>query len=150
MIWVLDTNVVLDWLWFGDPIFAPLAKQIAETQRRGAAMLATRADCREEIVRVLDYPALHIGAARQREILTAYDIHHTQFPDILTTGSDIRAPLPPCSDPDDQKFLELARDAGANWLITRDAALLSLAARARLTQHFDIVDPTTAARRLHA
>ena len=150
MIWVLDTNVVLDWLWFGDQLFTPLARCIDETQRHGAAILATRADCREEIVRVLGYPALRIDTARQHAILASYDIHHSIFPAMLPPGPDTRPALPTCSDPDDQKFLELARDAGATWLITRDAALLSLAPRVRLTQNFDIVDPTTAARRLHA
>jgi hypothetical protein len=35
--------------------------------------------------------------------------------------------LPVCTDRDDQKFLELARDAGAAILITKDKALLKLA-----------------------
>ena len=38
---------------------------------------------------------------------------------------------PQCTDTDDQKFIELALDAGAQWLITRDRALLKLARRAR-------------------
>ena len=37
--------------------------------------------------------------------------------------------LPRCRDPDDQPFLELARDAGAMALLTRDAQLLRLARR---------------------
>jgi predicted nucleic acid-binding protein len=37
--------------------------------------------------------------------------------------------LPVCSDKADQKFLELARDAGAEVLITKDKALLKLARR---------------------
>ena len=38
---------------------------------------------------------------------------------------------PQCTDTDDQKFIELALDAGAQWLVTRDRALLKLARRAR-------------------
>jgi predicted nucleic acid-binding protein len=41
--------------------------------------------------------------------------------------------LPVCTDKDDQKFLELARDANATILITKDKALLKLA-RKRLAR----------------
>ena len=34
--------------------------------------------------------------------------------------------LPPCRDPDDQKFLELAAGAGADALVTKDRELLRL------------------------
>ena len=37
------------------------------------------------------------------------------------------AELPRCRDPHDQKFLELARAAGADALVTKDRALLELA-----------------------
>jgi predicted nucleic acid-binding protein len=38
-----------------------------------------------------------------------------------------------CSDPDDQQFLDLARVAGARWLLSRDRAVLRLTrAAARL------------------
>jgi uncharacterized protein len=42
-------------------------------------------------------------------------------------------PGPPlrCSDPDDQMFIDLALSAGAQWLFTRDRALLRLARQAR-------------------
>jgi predicted nucleic acid-binding protein len=39
--------------------------------------------------------------------------------------------LPVCKDRADQKFLEIARDAGASVLITKDKALLKLAALER-------------------
>lgn len=53
----------------------------------------------------------------------------------------VAAPLPRCADPDDQKFLELARDAGAAWLLSRDAALLALARRCERQHGFRIVPP---------
>jgi predicted nucleic acid-binding protein len=37
--------------------------------------------------------------------------------------------LPRCSDPHDQKFLELALASGADILVTKDQALLELARR---------------------
>ena len=44
-----------------------------------------------------------------------------------------RLPLtgPRCTDPDDQKFLDLALHAHAKWLVSRDKALLRLARKAR-------------------
>ena len=41
-----------------------------------------------------------------------------------------RARLPACRDPDDQKFLEAALVARAEFLVTKDRALLDLAQRA--------------------
>jgi predicted nucleic acid-binding protein len=49
--------------------------------------------------------------------------------------------LPNCSDRDDQKFLELARDAGAAILVTKDKALLKLARRTARDGLFRIMPP---------
>jgi predicted nucleic acid-binding protein len=46
-----------------------------------------------------------------------------------------------CADPDDQKFLELARAAGAHALVTRDRALLVLRRRRSPPVPFRIVTP---------
>ena len=40
---------------------------------------------------------------------------------------DRASPALRCADPDDQPFIDLALAAGANWLLTRDKALLALA-----------------------
>ena len=53
--------------------------------------------------------------------------------------AEIRLPL--CKDTDDQKFLELARDAGAETLITKDKALLKLAKKTRRAGLFSILPP---------
>jgi predicted nucleic acid-binding protein len=49
-----------------------------------------------------------------------------------------RAQLPACRDPDDQKFLEAALASRADFLLTKDRALLDLARR---VTHFRIVAP---------
>ncbi len=49
--------------------------------------------------------------------------------------------LPKCRDTDDQKFLELARDCGADYLITKDKALLVLARRKTRPPPCRIVTP---------
>jgi hypothetical protein len=49
--------------------------------------------------------------------------------------------LPVCTDRDDQKFLEVARDAGAAVLITKDKALLKLARKTAQAGLFRIMVP---------
>jgi predicted nucleic acid-binding protein len=59
-------------------------------------------------------------------------------------------PLPKCRDPDDQKFLELARDCGADYLLTKDKALLVLARRKTRPAPCRIVTPAGMAEMLAA
>ena len=49
--------------------------------------------------------------------------------------------LPVCSDKDDQKFLEVARDASADILVTKDKALLKLARKTAQAGLFRIMVP---------
>ncbi len=49
--------------------------------------------------------------------------------------------LPVCTDKDDQKFLEIARDSGADILITKDKALLKLARKTAQAGIFRIMVP---------
>ena len=46
-----------------------------------------------------------------------------------------------CRDPDDQKFIDFARDSGARWLVSRDKAVLRLRARAARLHGLVIVSP---------
>ena len=50
-------------------------------------------------------------------------------------------PLPKCKDRDDQKFLELAYAAGADWLVSKDRAVLKLARRVARDFGFQIAQP---------
>ncbi len=129
---VLDTNVWLDLLWFRDPACAALADALR--QRRLVAL--TRDDCRLEWQRVLGYEALAIAPSRRAALLAEHAA--------LATGCDA-APravaLPRCADPDDQKFLELARDGAAIALISRDRALLALSRRLQRAGLFAVILP---------
>jgi len=51
-----------------------------------------------------------------------------------------------CTDLSDQKFLDLAHTARADWLVTKDKALLKLARRARALG-LQIVEPGAAMSR---
>ena len=50
-------------------------------------------------------------------------------------------PLPKCKDRDDQKFLELAHAARADWLVSKDRAVLKLAKRIARDFGFQIAQP---------
>jgi putative PIN family toxin of toxin-antitoxin system len=129
---VLDTNVCLDLFVFKDPRWAALLAAIES----GAVEAITRADCRDEYLIVLHYKHLPLdddtrplSAARFDQLIKV----------VAPPESGIR--LPVCTDKDDQKFLELARDAGAHTLITKDKALLKLAKRLSKAGMFRVIVP---------
>lgn len=127
---VLDTNIWLDWLVFAEPGVAP----IREAHAAGRLEIAIDEACEAELVRVLAYDlGRHsIGAAAQAEALA-------QCRQVTTrVASAPAAGLPQCRDPDDQKFLEAALAAKADFLVTKDLALLALARRVR---EFRILTP---------
>ncbi|HET9734999.1 MAG TPA: putative toxin-antitoxin system toxin component, PIN family [Burkholderiales bacterium] len=128
---VLDTNVWLDWLVFDEPTLAPLRAAHAA----GRVEIVMDEACEAELARVLAYDlGKHtIGAEAQasciercRSLAKRLDANAVDFaaPPATATGA-----LPRCSDPDDQKFLELALAAQADVLVTKDRALLDLARR---------------------
>lgn len=136
---VLDTNVCLDLLVFGDPRVAALADAL---QSRLLIAMAND-DTRAEWIRVLGYPALRLDATRCEALVAAFDALVEIADDTACAGpaNGTTTPLPRCSDPDDQKFLELAHNTGAHWLLSRDQDLLMLAARCRRDGLFAILTP---------
>lgn len=132
---VLDTNVCLDLFVFRDPRWAILLNAL-ETGRLSAV---TRADCKMEWQIVLRYPHLGLDDAAQAACHAAFEALITchDFP------SAYGIQLPRCSDRDDQKFLELARDAKASILLTKDKALLKLARKTQQAGLFRIMLPQT-------
>ena len=120
---VLDTNVCLDLFVFNEPQAAALHVAM----REGLIEAVTRADCRDEWLRVLHYPRLPIDDATRPAITAAFDALVRCLPDAASDA--LAMPLPRCGDPDDQKFLELAQASGAWWLVSKDNELLKLAPR---------------------
>jgi predicted nucleic acid-binding protein len=124
---VLDTNVVLDLLVFGDPSAAPLLEGL---EARRLRWLATSA-MREELDRVLGYPAiagrLEALGISPLEVLSQFDRH------ACMVDAPARAPLS-CEDPDDQGFIDLAVHHASNTLLSKDRAVLSLARRLAVLQ----------------
>lgn len=129
---VIDTNVCLDLFVFRDPRWASLLAALES----GAAEAVTRADCRDEYLFVLHYPHLPLDDSTRPDAAARFDKL------IRVVAPDSRAiRLPVCTDRDDQKFLEIARDAGAGILVTKDKALLKLAKKTVREGLFRIMTP---------
>lgn len=121
---VLDTNVILDWLLFADAACRPMVSAI---QSGALRWIATR-PMRNELEHVLASSAAARWRERAPEILAAWDQWVQLEPEPAPVGPAVRLR---CTDPDDQKFIDLAIGARARWLVTRDRALLKLARRSR-------------------
>ncbi|MBB3121252.1 putative toxin-antitoxin system toxin component, PIN family [Pseudoduganella violacea] len=129
---VIDTNVCLDLFVFKDPRWAGLLAAIES----GAVEAITRADCREEYLVVLHYKHLPLDESTRPLSAARFD---ALIKVVAPPESGVR--LPVCTDRDDQKFLELARDAKADILITKDKALLKLAKRLAREGMFKVMLP---------
>lgn len=132
---VIDTNVCLDLFFFRDERWNALLKAMHDR----ALEAVTRADCRNEWLIVLGYPHLAIDAAQRSIVEARFDETIACLQPADLPPADIRLPL--CKDTDDQKFLELARDARAATLLTKDKALLRLARRTAKAGLFRILHP---------
>jgi putative PIN family toxin of toxin-antitoxin system len=122
MLVVLDTNVWVDWLVFNDPSTAP----VKAAQQEGSLHIAINAACFAELNAVLAYPEFSLGESQRHNHLAEVDRCTVRYDGLPAKPSTA---LPLCTDPDDQKFLSLAHAVSADWLLTRDKALLKLRRR---------------------
>lgn len=118
---VLDTNIVLDCFVFADEAARPVR---AALEQGSARWLAT-APMRDELERVLAYPKIAPRLAHYQlapaDVLALFD-RHAQLVE-APARAGVR-----CSDPDDQKFVDLAVAHRAT-LLSKDAAVLALRKR---------------------
>lgn len=131
---VLDTNVCLDLFVFHDPRWALLLAALED----GSVEAVTRSDCRDEWKIVLGYAHLPLDDISRASAEAAFD-RLIAIAEPAPIGLPV--PLPRCTDQDDQKFLEVARDARAAMLITKDRALLKLARKTAKAGMFAIAKP---------
>ena len=112
---VFDTNTVVSALLFKDG-------RLAWLRRSWATGALTPLVCTEtvaELLRVLAYPKFRLSRAEIDELLGDF----LPFAEIVeVTGGE----WPSCRDPDDRVFLALARQTGADALVTGDDDLLEL------------------------
>ena len=131
---VLDTNVWIDWLVFDDPAIAPLKA----AHRDGRVHIVVDEACLQELNAVLAYPEFGLDDTQKADHLAEVARCTIRHVDQQPTRA---VALPRCSDPDDQKFLELARDAQSDWLMTNDKALLKLGRKTMQVADFRIATP---------
>ena len=120
---VIDTQVLMDWLVFKDPMVAPSVQAITAGRFKWIGRPAMLDELRHVLARGIaasygpDLDLIEEAFAQQCTMIAA-------------------KPLPAlrllCRDKDDQKFIDLALSAGASWLFSRDRAVLALARRARV------------------
>jgi uncharacterized protein len=153
---VLDSNVWIDILVFDDPHTRPILAAL----ERGALRALIDARCQDELTYVLDYPQFAKRAIDKDAVLaTLARLTHLIAPKPPASGNesnernagnagnagnnDAAAPkrLPQCKDRDDQKFIELAHRGGAQWLVSKDRAVLKLARRVERDFGFRIAQP---------
>ena len=118
--WVLDTNVVLDWLVFDDASMQRPAAQLRAGHARWLSCPAMRAELDEVLARA----AFTQRGAYHAALHALLAAHATLLPDPAASAAL------QCRDVDDQVFIDLAVQQRATLLLTRDRALLELAPRA--------------------
>ena len=117
---VIDTNVLLDFWVFDDPAARPLRAAVES----GRVNALRSGDSVDELTQVIMREKFELATDARFGVLRDWDRLATPVERVFA------APFA-CSDRDDQKFLDLAYSARADWLVTRDKALLKLARRAR-------------------
>ncbi|SAL49730.1 nucleotide-binding protein [Caballeronia arvi] len=131
---VLDSNVWIDILVFDDPATRPILAALEA--RTLEALIDER--CLRELTRVLDYPQfVRMEVDKTAALATVARLSTL----VAATPDEGERPLPKCKDRDDQKFLELAHAAGADWLVSKDRAVLKLARRVARDFAFRIAEP---------
>ena len=115
---VIDTNLVLSALVFAQGRLTPLRHAWQGTHCQPLVSSATAT----ELLRVLAYPKFKLSAADQQELVADY------LPYCTTVRMPAKPPATPaCRDLFDVPFLQLAVTGKADYLVTGDQDLLSLA-----------------------
>jgi predicted nucleic acid-binding protein len=117
---VLDTNVVLDWLVFRNPQCAPLAAALEQGRLRWLVSEGLR----DELAHVLGRGVVSAWQPDEAQLWATWERLSVSVLAPTSTLAKLR-----CTDADDQKFIDLAL-AHAQWLLSRDRAVLKLARRA--------------------
>ncbi|AJY43976.1 PIN domain-containing protein [Burkholderia humptydooensis] len=167
---VLDSNVWIDILVFDDPDARPIRDALetgaitALIDVRCLVELERVLDYPQFRARAVDKAAALATVARLSErvaepdrgdALNGADLRHAPPAQAGRAGPPLPAgpatpspdddapprPLPKCRDRDDQKFLELAYAARADWLVSKDRALLKLTRRTERDFGFRIAQP---------
>jgi putative PIN family toxin of toxin-antitoxin system len=125
---VFDTNVVLSALVFRNDV----ARRLRHVWQSGQCLPLASTGTAQELLRVLAYPKFKLNVEEQHELLTEYlpFVHSVKIPQPPPE-------TPPCRDPFDVAFLQLAMAGKAKTLVSGDGDLLALAGKTK----FAIITP---------
>ena len=120
---VIDTQSLFDWLLFRNPACTRWSSVLSD----GSWQWIFTSPMRDEFMHVAGKGFGERWTVRPAELAAAWSAHGraVAIPDELGADRRLR-----CSDPDDQKFIDLAIAAGAHTLVSRDKALLRLSRKA--------------------
>lgn len=113
---VLDTNVILSALLFR----SGRVSWIGDAWKGRRLIPLVSKETLVELLRVLAYPKFKLTPAEQQSVLEAF------LPYAETVQVNNNQALPKCRDQHDQKFLLLAKQGQADFLVTGDADLLAV------------------------
>jgi uncharacterized protein len=115
---VIDTNILVSALIFTGGKVGVFRQLWQDNQFQPLVSRSTVT----ELIRVLAYPKFKLTLAEQQDLLADY------LPFCETIAMPIELPnIPACRDPYDEQFLQLAIFGRADYLVTGDQDLLSLA-----------------------
>jgi uncharacterized protein len=135
---VIDTNIVISGLL---SIATPPA-QILDAVRSKKVVMLLSDEVLAEYLRVLDYP--HIRKYKKVNNETIRDLTSLFVEE--TVRVEILSPIQKCTDPDDDKFLSLAIEGNADYLITGDKGDLLMLKK---IQHIPIITARQAIEKLN-
>jgi len=111
---ILDTNVFISGVFWNGPPF-----EILKAWQEQRFRLAISLPILDEYRRVLDEFAKRRQMPVLNSVLKVIELHSE-----IVKPVSFRVPV--CSDPDDDKFLEAAIAAGADYIVSGDKALLNV------------------------
>jgi hypothetical protein len=131
---VIDTQSLFDWLVFRNPLCADWPSRLGGAAWRWIYTPPMKAE--------FDFVAAKGFGERWPVAHSALDDAWSRFAHPVGQPAPLGASLQlRCSDPDDQKFIDLAIAVSAHTLVTRDKALLKLARRASARHGLRICPP---------
>ncbi|MGL4766927.1 MAG: putative toxin-antitoxin system toxin component, PIN family [Formosimonas sp.] len=121
-IYILDTNIWLDWLVFDDTSL----RGLKAAQASGEFEMIYTSDMLDELCDVVSRAQFALSAAQQEAVRDAVQALARCVPNLGKPSVSLR-----CVDADDQVFIDTALNYRATWLISKDKHVLRLKNRAR-------------------